>query len=56
MPVVPDVTLEPIGEVHRTRVGREATEPMRQDIRLLGAMLGDTVREQSGDQVFALVE
>jgi phosphoenolpyruvate carboxylase len=56
MPVVPDVTLEPIGEVYRTKVGREATEPMRQDIRLLGAMLGDTVREQSGDQVFALVE
>lgn len=56
MPADPDVTLEPIGEVYRTRVGREATEPMRQDIRLLGAMLGDTVREQSGDQVFALVE
>ena len=52
----PDVTLEPIGEVHRTRVGREATEPMRQDIRLLGAILGDTVREQNGDEVFALVE
>ena len=56
MPADPDVTLEPIGEVYRTKVGREATEPMRQDIRLLGAMLGDTVREQSGDQVFALVE
>ncbi len=49
-------TLEPIGEVHRTKVGREATEPMRQDIRLLGAMLGDTVREQNGEQVFDLVE
>ena len=56
MAVTPDVTLEPIGEVYRTRVGREATEPMRQDIRLLGAILGDTVREQSGEQVFALVE
>jgi len=51
-----DVTLEPIGEVHRTVVGREATEPMREDIRLLGAMLGDTVREQNGDHVFGLVE
>ena len=51
-----DAALEPIGEVHRTRVGREATEPMRQDIRLLGAMLGDTVREQNGEQVFDLVE
>jgi phosphoenolpyruvate carboxylase len=48
--------LEPIGEVHRTKIGREATEPMRADIRLLGAMLGDTVREQNGEQVFDLVE
>ena len=56
MALGPDATLEPIGEVHRTRVGREATEPMRDDIRLLGAILGDTVREQSGEQVFALVE
>jgi phosphoenolpyruvate carboxylase len=47
---------DPIGAVHRTRVGREATEPMREDIRLLGAILGDTVREQSGQEVFALVE
>jgi phosphoenolpyruvate carboxylase len=47
---------EPIGAVHRTRVGREATEPMRDDIRLLGTILGDTVREQSGQEVFALVE
>ena len=49
-------TLEPIGAVRRTQVGREATEPMREDIRLLGAILGDTVREQNGDEVFDLVE
>ncbi|MGI9123353.1 MAG: phosphoenolpyruvate carboxylase, partial [Mycobacterium sp.] len=48
--------LDPIGSVYRTKVGREATEPMREDIRLLGAMLGDTVREQNGEEVFALVE
>jgi len=54
--VTEDAELQPIGEVHRTRVGREATEPMREDIRLLGAILGDTVREQSGQQVFELVE
>ncbi|ULE32735.1 phosphoenolpyruvate carboxylase [Mycobacterium sp. IDR2000157661] len=48
--------LEPIGAVHRTQVGREATEPMREDIRLLGAILGDTVREQNGEEVFDLVE
>jgi phosphoenolpyruvate carboxylase len=48
--------LAPIGAVQRTRVGREATEPMRADIRLLGTILGDTVREQNGDEVFDLVE
>ncbi len=53
---VSEIGLEPIGAVHRTRVGREATEPMRQDIRLLGAILGDTVREQNGDAVYELVE
>jgi phosphoenolpyruvate carboxylase len=51
-----DTALEPIGSVRRTQVGREATEPMREDIRLLGAILGDTVREQNGDAIFDLVE
>src|SRR5690349_9169953 len=51
-----DTALEPIGSVRRTQGGREATEPMREDIRLLGTILGDTVREQSGDEVFELVE
>ena len=45
-----DVALAPIGSVRRSQIGREATEPMREDIRLLGAILGDTVREQNGDQ------
>jgi phosphoenolpyruvate carboxylase len=52
----PDTSLAPIGSVQRTKVGREATEPMREDIRLLGTILGDTVREQNGDEVFDLVE
>lgn len=56
MPDSTDAVLEPIGAVLRTQVGREATEPMREDIRLLGAILGDTVREQNGDAVFDLVE
>ncbi|KRD20368.1 phosphoenolpyruvate carboxylase [Mycobacterium sp. Root265] len=51
-----DTALEPIGSVQRTTGGREATEPMREDIRLLGAILGDTVRDQNGDTVFDLVE
>jgi phosphoenolpyruvate carboxylase len=53
---VSDTALAPIGAVQRTRVGREATEPMRADIRLLGTILGDTVREQNGHEVFELVE
>jgi phosphoenolpyruvate carboxylase len=48
--------LEPIGAVQRTKVGREATEPMREDIRLLGAILGETIREQNGEDVFDLVD
>ncbi|MCW2551270.1 MAG: phosphoenolpyruvate carboxylase [Mycobacterium sp.] len=56
MPDAPDTALAPIGSVRRTQVGREATEPMREDIRLLGVILGDTVREQNGDEVFDLVE
>jgi phosphoenolpyruvate carboxylase len=56
MAEVSEVTLAPIGAVRRTQVGREATEPMREDIRLLGMILGDTVRQQNGEQVFALVE
>ncbi len=51
-----DAALAPIGSVQRTRIGREATEPMREDIRLLGSILGDTVREQDGEEVFDLVE
>src|SRR3954462_9768869 len=52
----PDTSLAPIGSLQRTKGGREGTEPMREDIRLLGTILGDTVREQNGDEVFDLVE
>ena len=31
-------------------------EPLRDDIRLLGRLLGDTVRVQEGDDIFAVVE
>ncbi|MEC5399166.1 phosphoenolpyruvate carboxylase [Uliginosibacterium sp. H1] len=30
--------------------------PLREDIRLLGRILGDTVRKQEGDAIFALIE
>lgn len=35
---------------------RAATEPLRNDIRLLGGILGDIVRQQAGEDVFNLVE
>ncbi len=31
-------------------------EPLRDDIRLLGRILGDTVREQEGEETYAIVE
>ena len=36
--------------------GRALTEPLREDIRLLGGILGDMIREHSGSEVFDLVE
>ena len=38
------------------RSSDEKDVPLREDIRLLGRILGDTVREQEGEQVFELVE
>ena len=29
--------------------------PLREDIRLLGRILGDTIREQSGEAIFDIV-
>ncbi len=34
----------------------EHDRPLRQDVRFLGNLLGDTIREQSGDQLFELEE
>lgn len=39
-----------------TTLDSNKDEPLRNDIRQLGRMLGDTVREQEGDAVFELVE
>lgn len=47
---------EPQMVFEATDEGRAATEPLRNDIRLLGGMLGDVVREQEGERVFELVE
>ena len=40
----------------RSADGSEKDVPLREDIRLLGRILGDTVREQEGEEVFELVE
>ena len=36
--------------------GRAATEPLREDIRFLGGLLGEIIRSQSGEATFDLVE
>src|SRR5258707_10441699 len=36
--------------------GSKKDQPLRDDIRLLGRVLGDTVREQEGAAVFDIVE
>ncbi|CAE6508751.1 Phosphoenolpyruvate carboxylase [Nitrosomonas nitrosa] len=37
-------------------VGEEKDKPLREDIRMLGRMLGDTLREHEGEATFELVE
>jgi phosphoenolpyruvate carboxylase len=37
-------------------LGREPDRRLRDDIRLLGRLLGDTVREQRGEEIYSLVE
>ncbi len=41
---------------HPTPTAPDKDLPLRDDIRLLGRLLGDTVREQEGDGIFAAVE
>lgn len=40
----------------KTVTAGDEDRPLREDIRLLGRILGDTVREQSGAEVFDTVE
>jgi phosphoenolpyruvate carboxylase len=42
--------------VSRMMSGPEKDQPLENDIRLLGKLLGDTVREQEGEEVFGLIE
>lgn len=40
----------------QTGNGNDATRPLREDIRFLGGVLGDTIRDHEGPEVFDLVE
>jgi len=42
--------------VSRLIIDPEKDQPLEDDIRLLGKLLGDTVREQEGDELFGLIE
>lgn len=42
--------------VHQTEADIDKDRPLRDDIRLLGRILGDTVRTQEGAEIFDLVE
>ncbi|RIA55008.1 phosphoenolpyruvate carboxylase [Dichotomicrobium thermohalophilum] len=42
--------------VSRLITDPEKDQPLEDDIRLLGKLLGDTVREQEGDELFGLIE
>lgn len=39
-----------------TDEGRAATEPLREDMRMLGGILGEVIRQREGERVFELVE
>lgn len=45
-----------ISDDSNNNVSEEKDVPLREDIRMLGRMLGDTLREQEGDATFELVE
>ena len=37
-------------------IDSDKDSPLREDIRMLGRILGDTLREQEGDAIFDLIE
>jgi phosphoenolpyruvate carboxylase len=45
-----------MNELISPTLSADKNHPLREDIRLLGRMLGDTIREQEGDRIFDLVE
>src|SRR5215218_3003211 len=53
---MPPQTMPSDAEVRANRVEDAEDARLRNDIRLLGRILGDTVRDQEGSDVFDLVE
>ena len=49
-------TADSENNVAKNRLVHDKDLPLREDIRLLGRMLGDTLREQEGEAAFELVE
>ena len=47
---------QPNPPVRAAKASLDKDAPLKEDIRLLGRMLGDVLREQEGDAVFAVVE
>ena len=45
--------MDPIDDAE---LGLDKDQPLREDVRLLGRLLGDTLRERQGDAAFTLVE
>jgi phosphoenolpyruvate carboxylase len=50
-PAVQDIT-----DLHHELPADDKDAPLKEDIRLLGRLLGDVLREQEGEAVFAIVE
>ncbi|WP_427185171.1 phosphoenolpyruvate carboxylase [Bordetella bronchialis] len=48
--------LEDLADERADAVDTPAGQPLIEDIRLLGRLLGDVIREQEGDQAYGLVE
>ncbi len=49
-------TRPPEGERANDATATDKDAPLKEDIRLLGRLLGDVLREQEGEEVFAVVE
>ena len=49
-------TADSENSISKNKLENDKDLPLREDIRLLGRMLGDTLREQEGEAAFELVE